>query len=149
MVQVSSAAYKAYDFDIPRAASLSPAVVEGLLRIRLGYRGLALAYDLEDQNVRGTLDLGQAAIQAINAGCDLIIVDQGTSFDTVSQALQAGLDAGKLAPKRLEESLERIRIGQKGLTPPKGKIAKSALDELARRFERFSSEFSREELKIA
>ncbi len=149
MVLVSPAAYKAYDFDIARAASLSPSVVEGLLRVKLAYRGLAVAYDLEDPNVRGTLDLREAAIQAINAGCDMIIVDQGNAFDTVSQTLQAGLEAGKLTPQRLEESLRRIHSAKKGLTPPRGRVSKPALDELARRFEGFSREFSREELKIA
>ncbi len=149
MVLISSAAYKAYDFDIPRAASLSSSIVEGLLRMKLGYRGLVVAYDLEDRNVCGTLDLSEAAIQAINAGCDMMIVDQGKTFDTVSQALQAGLEAGKLAPQRLEELRWRIHSAKKSLTPPRGRISNAVLDKLVRRFESFSREFPRQESKIA
>ncbi len=149
MVLISSAAYKAYDFDIPRAASLSAPIVEGLLRVKLGYRGLAVAYDLENENVPGALDLGEAALQSINAGCDLMVVDEGESFETIGQALQASLETRKLSAERLEESWQRIRAARKGLTPPKGRISKKAWDDLARRFETFSREFPHEELSIA
>lgn len=148
MVLVSAAAYKAYDFDFLRAASISSGVVEGLLRVKLGYRGLAVAYNLEDENVRGALALGEAALQSINAGCDLIVVDEGKSFETASQALHAGVETGKLAAPRLGESLERIDAARKALAPPKAKILKKAWDDLARRFQTFAGEFPQEEFRI-
>lgn len=149
MVLVSNAAYKAYDFDHPRPASLSPQVVEGLLRVKLNYRGLALAYELESEEMRGTLNLGEAAIQALNAGCDLLVLDQETSRDAVRRALKAGLESGKLRPQRVEQALERLRAARKGLTPPAGTVSRRALDRLARRFESFDKEFRPQEVKIA
>jgi beta-N-acetylhexosaminidase len=149
MVLISNAAYKAYDFDYPRPASLSSQVVEGLLRIKLGYKGLALAYELESEEMRGTLSLGEASIQSLNAGCDLLVLDREASCHAVRRALQAGLESGKLSRQRLEQALERVRAARKALAPPAGTVSRRALDQLGRRFEAFEKEFRREELKIA
>ncbi|MBZ5545120.1 MAG: hypothetical protein LAO07_15800, partial [Acidobacteriia bacterium] len=149
MVLVSPAAYKAYDFDRPRPASLSPQVVEGLLRIKLGYGGLALAYELESEAVRGTLDLGEAAVQSLNAGCDLLVLNQERSCEVVCRAVKNGLEAGKLSSRRVEQALSRIHAVRRKLTPPTGKVSKAALEQLLRRFESFAKEFRREELRIA
>jgi beta-N-acetylhexosaminidase len=148
MVLISNAAYKAYDFDHPRPASLSPQVIEWLLRVKLGYQGLALAYDLEHEEMRGSLSPGEAAIQSLNAGCDLLVLDQEDSCEAVRQALEAGLDSGKLRPQRVEQALERVRAARKALAPPTGSVSRRALEQLARRFESFNKEFTPEELKI-
>lgn len=150
MVLVSSAAYKAYDFDRPRAATLSPEVIEGLLRIKLGYRGLVVSCDLESEEVRGLLDLGDAAVQAVNAGCDLLVVDDhADSCESIRRALKAGFTSGKLSPQRVEQALERIHAAKEGQARPSGTIPRGALAQLVRRFEKFCKEFRREELQIA
>lgn len=149
MVLVSGAAYKAYNFDHPRAASLSPQVVEGLLRAKLGYRGLALAYELETEEVRGTLDLGEAAIQALSAGCDLLVLGEEASCEVVRRALRAGLESGKLSRLRVEQALERVRGAKQGLEPPPGAVSRRAWEKLAGHIESFGKEFRREELNIA
>jgi beta-N-acetylhexosaminidase len=145
MVLISPAAYKAYDFDQPRPACLSALVVSGLLRAKLDYRGLALAYDLESDAVRGTLDFGEAAIQSLNAGCDMLILDEGRPFEEVRRALEAGLASGKLIRRQVEHSLGRIRAAKKRLTGPPGKIKKRALEQVVRGFENFSREFGQRE----
>ena len=43
MVEITHGVHKAYDYEFPRPASLSPAVVQGLLRVKLGYEGVAVA----------------------------------------------------------------------------------------------------------
>jgi len=138
MLLLSNAAYKAYDFDHPRAGALSSQVVEGLLRAKVGYRGLALACDLESDAVRGALSLGEAAVRAINVGCDMVIVEKQESWLTMQQALVGALEAGKLPCDRLEQALERIRAAKRGLRPPRGQLSKIAWDRLARRFEEFA-----------
>ena len=149
MVLISNAAYKAYDFEHPRPASLSPQVVEGLLRVKLGYRGLALAYDFEQEEMRGSLSPGEAAIQSLNAGCDLLVLDQEASCDAVRQALEAGLESGRLSSQRVEQALARVRAARKALAPPTGSVSRRALEKLAKRFESLDKEFTPEELKIA
>lgn len=149
MVLISPGAYKAYDLERPRPASLSTGIMQGLLRVKLGYRGLALAYELESEEVRGGLGLGEAAIQSLNAGCDLLVVDQGDPFESVHRALQAGLESGQLSTRRVKQSLARVRAAKRGLALPAGRASRGALDLLARRGEDFSKKFRPEELKIA
>ena len=141
MVLISAAGYKAYDFDQPRPACLSALVVNGLLRVKLDYRGLALAYDLEPEAVRGRLDLGETAIQSLNAGCDMLILDEGGPFEEVRRALEAGLASGKLIRERVEQSRTRIKALKKRLTRQPGRITRSNLKKVARRFESFCKEF--------
>jgi len=126
MILMSNAAYKAYDFDHPRPASLSRQVITGLLRVKLAYRGLTLAYDLVATAARGGLDFGEAVIATANAGCDLMLVDQEESIET--------------GRRSLEESISRIRAGQKGLRRPSGKLSARGFDRLAREFEVFNEQ---------
>jgi beta-N-acetylhexosaminidase len=149
MVLISSAGYKAYDFDIPCAASLSPPIVDGLLRVKLGYFGAAVAYGLESPMVRGTFELGEAAIQAINAGCDLLVIDREKSYEVVWKALRVGLDTGKLSSQRIEQALERIRAAKKGLPHPGKRLSSAVLDGVMRRFQSVAREFREQEPRIA
>jgi len=138
MILMSNAAYKAYDFDHPRPASLSRQIITGLLRVKLAYRGLTLAYDLAATAARGGLDFGEAVIAAATAGCDLMLADQEESIEIGRRSLEAALASGKLLPERVEESISRIRAGQKGLRRPSGKLSARSFDRLAREFEEFS-----------
>ena len=147
MVLISPAAYKAYDFAQPRPASLSTSVVTGLLRVKLGYGGLALAYELE--SARGAGEIGDAAIQALSAGCDMIVVDHGAPIEAARRALIAGLESGKLLPQRVEQALERIQAAKRRLWPPSGKVSMPAFDGLVCRYEKFAMEYRREGSKDA
>ena len=138
MTLISNAAYKAYDLDHAQPASLSAQVVTGLLRTKLGYRGLALAYDLESPAVRRARDLGEAVIEATNAGCDLLVVNQGESIEVGRRALEAALETGKLLPQRVEDVVRRIQAAQKGLRRPSGTLPVRSFDRLAREFEEFN-----------
>ncbi|MBI4165692.1 MAG: glycoside hydrolase family 3 protein [Acidobacteria bacterium] len=145
MVLLSSAAYKAYDFDLPRPASLSSSVVEGLLRGKLGYHGVALAFDLDSKDVRGALSFGEAVIQSLNAGCDMVMVDQGERFGISLEALKTGIQSGRLSTQRVEEALKRIQAAQKRIPSSTSKPSKKAIQGLQKGFDEFSREFIREE----
>jgi beta-N-acetylhexosaminidase len=138
-VLMSVAAYRAYDFNDPRSAVLSPQVVEGLLRAKLGYRGVVVAPQLESELVRGVLDLGGAAVQSLNAGCDMLLVEKDESWPSMRRGIEEALASGALPPVRLEQSVARIRAAKKGLAPPKGPFSRKAWDRLTRRFEEFNS----------
>jgi beta-N-acetylhexosaminidase len=141
LVLMSAAAYKAYDFDYPRPAVLSSEVVEGLLRAKLGYRGVVVGPYLESQSVRGSLDLGSAAAQSLIAGCDMLLVEKDESWQAMRRGIEEALASGKLQTERLEQSLARIHAAKKRWTPPKGPFSKTAWERLARRFEEFNSGF--------
>jgi beta-N-acetylhexosaminidase len=135
LVLMSTAAYKAYDFEYPCSAVLSAQIVEGLLRAKLGYRGVVVAPQLESKHVRGVLDLSSATLQSVNAGCDLLVVEREESWLVMRQALESG----KLPDQRLEQALARLHVAKKGLAQPRGRLSKIAWERLMRRFEEFSS----------
>lgn len=133
-VMMSPAAYKAYDFDIPRPAWRSGNVIQGLLRIKLGYGGLAVADLTRPVAGAGPADL---VVRSIAAGCDLAIVEAGEG-EAVLAGLERAWESGSLAPGRLDESFERLRAARRGVLPPPGRVKKADLDRMARQFEEFS-----------
>jgi beta-N-acetylhexosaminidase len=142
LVLVSTAAYKAYDFDLPQSAGLSPRVVEGLLRAKLGYHGVAIACGLEMEAVRGTLDLGEAAVQAVRAGCDALLLENAEAAEVAHQALSRARESGELPSPRLEQALTRVQLAKKGLMAPRGPLPRRSLRRLVREFTEFSNEFT-------
>jgi len=57
-----------------RPASLSPAVVTGLLRHELGFQGLVVTDSLSAASVRAAShDLADATVRAVAAGSDLVL----------------------------------------------------------------------------
>ena len=139
LVLVSHAAYKAYDFDVPHAAAHSTNILEGLLRVKLRYEGLAVADVARAEDAQEALDPGEKAARCVKAGCNLLLVEaRETSVESALAALRKAIDSGRLPAARIERSLKRIRLLRKVLTAPSGKVAKTALDQLARQFEDFS-----------
>jgi beta-N-acetylhexosaminidase len=137
MVLMSPAAYKAYDFDYPRSAVLSTQLVDGLLRFKLGYRGVVVAPQLESQPVRGELDVSRAAVQCLYSGCDMLIVEQDESWRIMRRGIDGALASVESMRERLEPSLARIRAAKRGWSPPKGPFPNKAWERLARRCEDF------------
>jgi beta-N-acetylhexosaminidase len=151
LVMVGHGAYKAYDFDVPRPAALSSSVVEGLLRVKLGYRGVAVADDLASEAIRRTMDPQEAALKSLSAGCDLLRVtgSPDKTLAAVLAAMKGGLESGKIPAARVEQALGRLRRVRKRLTPRRSRFSHRDFDRLARAFERFTREFGSREEKIA
>lgn len=96
-------------------ASLSPRVVDGLLRKELGYRGLIVTDGLEMEGVRMALQKlpeyknfgeGMIEVQALKAGCDVLLlpVNPTAAVQAIAKAVQKGL----LPRERLENACRRI-----------------------------------------
>lgn len=109
--------------DAARPATLSPAVVSGLLRERLGFGGLVLSDDLQMGAIVRGWGLAEAAELAIRAGCDQVLVCNMLRHDEPREvvahlARRAEEDAELRA--RMEESLARIAAfkGRWAASPP-------------------------------
>ena len=95
------------DPDYP--ASLSHRVVTGLLRGEMGFDGVVCTDDLTMGAVSNTYGMGEAAVLAVEAGCDLLLVCHGADNLTAARdALLEAADSGRLSPERLDESVKRI-----------------------------------------
>ena len=95
--------------DPERPASLSSAVVTGLLREELGFNGVVVTDDLTMGAVTQSYGLGEAAVLAVEAGCDqLLVCHEAGSVEEVCQALLDAVDSGRISQDRLDQSVRRI-----------------------------------------
>jgi beta-N-acetylhexosaminidase len=97
--------------DEERPATLSPAIVDGLLKKKLGYGGLVVSDDLEMKAISARYGMPEATVAAIAAGCDAVLMC-GAAQEPQMAALEAVIHAaedGTLPPKRVEDALARHR----------------------------------------
>ena len=97
--------------DEERPATLSPAIVRGMLREELDFNGVILSDDLEMKAIADSYSVPDAAVQAIAAGCDGVLVCQG-NLDLQIATLEAvihGVEDGRIPYKRAEDALARHR----------------------------------------
>jgi beta-glucosidase len=86
-------------------ATLSPAVLEGLLRRTLGFGGLIVTDALVMEAIAARWGAGEAAVLALAAGADLVLMP--ADADAALDAIVAAVGEGRLSTERLEASLER------------------------------------------
>jgi beta-N-acetylhexosaminidase len=97
--------------DEERPATLSPAVVQRILRNELGFQGVILSDDLEMKAISSRMPVPVAAVQAIQAGCDGLLVcsgDVGTQAATL-EALVKAAESGEIRAARLDDAFLRLR----------------------------------------
>jgi beta-N-acetylhexosaminidase len=107
-------------FDEERPATLAPAIVDGLLKKKLGFGGLVLSDDLEMRAISGRYGIPEATVAAIAAGCDAVLMC-GASPEPQAAALEAlikAVEGGTLPLKRVEDALARHRrVKERFLAP--------------------------------
>lgn len=87
-------------------ASLSPTVIQTLLRGELGFRGVVITDALNMGSVANHYSSGEAAVLAVKAGTDMLLMpsDPQTAYSAVLNAVRSG----KISESRIDESVERI-----------------------------------------
>ena len=102
----------AYDRENP--AFLSSAIVRGLARRTLGFQGIVLTDDLfmaaaqSEPSSKGVVE-SQAAVAALNAGCDLLILTETTARKKAAiDAVVTAVNEGTLSEGRLDNAVLRI-----------------------------------------
>lgn len=109
IVMVGHAHYPALQGNVPRPATLSRAVVDGILRKKIGYRGLVLTDDLEMGAVDQELDGWSQARAALEAGGDGLMFCRSEERILEAHAgLVEAIGAGAVQAARLGASLRRI-----------------------------------------
>ena len=68
--------------------------------------------------MRGTLTLEEAAVQAVSAGCDMLLVEEPQAAERVQAALSAALGVRETSERSLEQALQRIQLVKRCLRPP-------------------------------
>jgi beta-N-acetylhexosaminidase len=95
--------------DPDRPATLSPAIVTGLLRREMGFDGLIITDCLEMKGVTQHCDASEAAVRAVLAGADILLCcHTWTTQAAIRTALQGAVASGRISAARIDESLGRI-----------------------------------------
>jgi beta-N-acetylhexosaminidase len=107
-VMVAHVAVAALEPDPHRVATTSAAVVTGVLRKELGFKGIVVTDalgmgGLTHLYARG---VGQAAVDAFKAGSDMLIVPP--DLDGSYRAMVHAVRTGEISRKRLDESVRKI-----------------------------------------
>ena len=106
-VMTSHTIYPAFDGEIP--ATLSPAILEGVLRSELGYKGLVITDDLEMGAIENAQSVATASLAAFTAGADMLLIcHEHAKVRAAHDRMAAALRAGELEPGRLWLSLDRV-----------------------------------------
>lgn len=90
-------------------ASLSRAIIFGLLRQRLGYRGLVMIDDVDSGALSERYDHDVIARLGVASGADcfLCMKRPETAFDLV-RSIERGVSEGEILPERIESARRRI-----------------------------------------
>ena len=97
--------------DEHRPSTLSPKVVQALLRDELHYDGVILSDDLEMKAVSARYPVPEAAVEAIRAGCDAVLVCSG-DIDLQGRTLEAlvrAVESGTIPAARSDDAFQRLR----------------------------------------
>ncbi|MCP9983784.1 glycoside hydrolase family 3 protein [Actinomadura madurae] len=91
-------------------ATLSHDAITGLLRERLGYRGVIVTDALDMEGASGAIGIPEASVRALAAGADLLCLGPHEQAETVEATLAAVDEAvrtGRLPVARLADAAER------------------------------------------
>ncbi len=105
-VMLSHVVFGAVDPGHP--ASLSPAIVGGELRKRLGFAGVAITDDLGMKALSSSMSPERSAVAALAAGADLLMLTDMRAAFPVRDAIVAAVRERRLGPGRLDEAVTRI-----------------------------------------
>jgi beta-N-acetylhexosaminidase len=97
--------------DEERPSTLSPRVVQAILRDELGFNGVILSDDLEMKAITARHAVPAAAVDAIRAGCDAVLICSG-NVDLQAEALEAlvkARESGTIPVSRLDDAFRRLR----------------------------------------
>lgn len=124
--------------DDERPATLSPTIVDGLLKKKLGFGGLVLSDDLGMSAISKQHGVPEATIAAITAGCDAVLMC-GDSQEPQVAALEAliyRVEQGTLPVARIDDALARhrrvkerflARLGAQPSRPLEGRALRAVL----------------------
>jgi len=98
----------ALDPDPHRVATTSPAIVTGLLKQQLGFKGIVVtdALDMAGLSRLYANDPGRVAVDAFTAGNDVLTMP--ADLDASYRAMLEAVHTGEITPQRLDESVLKI-----------------------------------------
>ncbi|WP_448514357.1 glycoside hydrolase family 3 N-terminal domain-containing protein [Parathermosynechococcus lividus] len=95
----------ALDAEYP--ATLSSAILTGILRQKMGFEGLIVTDALVMGAIANTYGTAAAAVKAVEAGADILLMPPDPP--AAIAAVVAAVESGRISPDRIQASLQRIQ----------------------------------------
>lgn len=90
-------------------ATVSPSIVNGILRGELGYDGVITTDSMTMGGLMAKYSVGEACVRAIEAGVDLLLLkDENVLRYELLESLVAAVKSGRITEARLAQSLRRV-----------------------------------------
>jgi beta-N-acetylhexosaminidase len=105
MVMVGHLLYPAIDPERP--ASLSPKAIK-LLRQEVGFDGVIITDDLAMEGAKQGGTVAQAAVKAVSAGADMLIISSPQEQVDAYSAVVRGVKQGRISQDQINDSVDRI-----------------------------------------
>jgi beta-N-acetylhexosaminidase len=127
MIMTAHVVFAALDATTP--ATLSHRVITGLLRGTMGYRGVIVSDDLDMKAIADRMGAGQAAIAAIRAGCDVLLLCRDPAHqDEAYAALVREAERDSELRRRITESAARVRAMKRAHAETQRRVPAPARD---------------------
>lgn len=95
--------------DAQLPASLSPVIIQKYLRGELGFQGVVITDDMTMEAIGKTMPIDKAAVQAIQAGADIVLVGhEPVKQQAVRNALLQAAREGTISKETIDASVYRI-----------------------------------------
>lgn len=120
-VIIAHAHYPAFDGPAPLPSSLSRNIVTGLLREELGFKGLTMTDDMEMGAIVESRELPEAAVMAVEAGIDMVMIADSTSHERANAAWEAMVNAaqaGRITKTHIGRAFDHIARIKSMISPP-------------------------------
>lgn len=109
--------------DAIHPATLSPAIIGGMLRGELGFDGVVVSDALDMHGASGERGIPEAAVLALAAGCDLLCIGTENTDEQLAEietAIATAVAAGRLPAARVSTAAARILTLTRSLAPAAG-----------------------------
>lgn len=131
MIMTTHILFPALDKKYP--ATLSKNILTGLLREKLGFKGIIITDSFQMKAIKDNFGFDEAAVMAVKAGADIVMALG--SFEEQIKTYEGLLEAynkGKISEERINESVKRILALKDRLTKQKkvGKLNFSMAEKL-------------------
>jgi len=121
-VMVAHVSVPALDSDPNHVATTSPAIVTGLLKNQLGFKGIVVtdALDMAALTRLYSANIGRAAVDAFKAGNDVLLIP--ADLDASYRAMLAAVHGGEIGSARLDASVLKILKAKASLSLHKTRL---------------------------
>lgn len=97
------------NLDANHPASISEAIINDLLREKLGYDGVVITDDMTMAGLLNGNKIGEASVAAVKAGTDIILVSHEEKLRIEAiEALRQAVQSGAIPEERLNKSVYRV-----------------------------------------